>query len=263
MNDQISIAILQHEPVPNDLPAAVSRLTRAALDAASQGCALLVVPEASVTGYNIPRETMQQVALDARSGIAGEIASICVKHQIAICYGFAERADNRFYNSVRLVDKSGVALGQYRKTHLWGELDRTLFSAGEDLSPLVDLDGWKIGLLICYDIEFPECTRRLALEGAELILTPTGLMQPWREVAERVVPVRAYENQLYIAYANYCGTEGDLHYEGRSCVVGPDGTDLARAAQTPTLLTASLSRELISQTRADLPYHRDRRPELY
>lgn len=263
MIEQISIALLQHTPVPNELDSAIERLSQAAVRAADQGCALLVVPEASVTGYNIPKSTMQNIALEADGKVTEQIGSICTQHDIAICYGFAERAEDRYYNCVQLIDKTGSVAGKYRKTHLWGELDRTLFSEGDDLSPLIQLDGWTIGLLICYDIEFPECARRLALEGADLLLTPTGLMQPWREVAERVVPTRAYENQVFIAYANYCGNEGDLNYEGRSCIVGPDGVDLARADQQPTLLTATLQRKLMTDSRAALPYHRDRRPELY
>ena len=88
-------------------------------------------------------------------------------------------------------------------------------------------------------------------------------MQPWREVAEKVVPVRAYENQIFIAYCNYCGNENGLQYEGRSCIVGPDGKDLARAEQSPVLLTATLERKAMQQARSALPYHRDRRPALY
>ncbi len=263
MNSDFTIALLQHAPVPNDLPAAIKRLDAAAADAAKAGCSLLIVPEASITGYNIPPATMHAVALEANGTTTAEIAAICTQHQIAITYGFAEIDGDNYYNCVQIIDSNGQTAGKYRKTHLWGDLDRALFTAGADLSPLIEIDGWKIGLLICYDIEFPECARRLALEGADLIITPTGLMQPWREVAERVVPTRAYENQLYIAYANYCGNEADLTYEGRSCIVGPDGNDLARAAQHPALLTATLTRSAIDDARTALPYHRDRRPELY
>ncbi|OED42711.1 hypothetical protein AB833_05665 [Chromatiales bacterium (ex Bugula neritina AB1)] len=263
MTNELSIALLQHVPAPDNIAAAVERLESNAATAAAQNCSLLVVPEASITGYNIPLETMQKVALPADGETTEKISAICRQHNIAIAYGFAERDGSNYFNCVQLIDKTGTPLGKYRKTHLWGDLDRTLFTAGDNLAPLINIEGWKVGLLICYDIEFPECARRLALEGADLILTPTGLMQPWREVAERVVPTRAYENQLYIAYANYCGSEAELNYEGRSCIVDPNGEDLARAAQETTLLTATLTRTAIDEARAALPYHRDRRPELY
>ncbi len=267
-SDSLKIALLQHIPQPDNVAKALSRLEETATIAADQGCAILLVPEASITGYNIPQTTMQRVALQADGQTTTAIAEICKQTNIAIAYGFAERDGNDFYNCVQIISRTGNIAGKYRKTHLWGDLDRTLFNAGNTLAcntnnPLARIDGWKIGLLICYDIEFPEAVRQLALAGADLILTPTGLMQPWRDVAERVVPVRAYENQLFIAYANYCGDEGDLSYEGRSCITGPDGDDLARAGQTPVMLTATLQRKAITDARHALPYHRDRRPELY
>jgi len=146
---------------------------------------------------------------------------------------------------------------------LWGDQDRSLFSQGEDLVPVFEWHGWKIGMLICYDIEFPENVRRLALEGAELILTPTALMSPWTTVADLIVPARACENQLFIAYANFCGNEHEQHYVGHSCIVGPDGNNLAKAADKEVMLVASLSKSSITDIRTALPYHHDRRPELY
>ena len=264
MSEELTVAALQHTPIPDDLNATLKQLAEAASDASRQGAHILVVPEASITGYNIPRLSMQAIAQSDDGELAESVAKICIKHKIAIAYGFAERANNDFYNCVQVIDASGSRCAKYRKTHLWGDLDRTLFSAGTDLAPLFSLHGFQVGLLICYDIEFPECARRLAVEGADLLLVPTGLMLPWREVAEMVVPVRAYENQLYIAYTNYCGSEADLTYEGRSCIVDPDGKDIARAdSTTPSLLIATLHKSAIESTRAALPYHRDRRPDLY
>ena len=104
-----------------------------------------------------------------------------------------------------------------------------------DSSALVDLDGWRLGLLICYDVEFPENARALALAGADLIAAPTANMDPYEVVATTLVPARAYENQVYFAYANYCGHEGEISYCGQSCVVAPDGTDAARAGRLQAL----------------------------
>ena len=272
MNNDFTIAVLQHIPAPDNIAAALQRLRTSAARASEEGCALMLVPECSITGYNQPLATMQQVALESDGETTAAIADICRQHNIAIAYGFAERGSvesgeqagsTQYYNCVQIIDAAGNIAASYRKTHLWGDLDRTLFSAGDSLSPVVEINGWKVGLLICYDVEFPETSRALALAGAELILVPTGLMQPWRDVAERLVPVRAYENQLYIAYCNYCGNEADLVYEGRSCIAGPDGADLDRAEKKPVLLTATLSKQAIAECRDALPYHRDRRPELY
>ena len=262
-NDELSIAVLQHVPAPGDTTAALQRIENFAIKAVNAGCSLLLVPECSVTGYNQSLSAMQQVALSHGDDTQTAIAELCRQHGLSIAYGFAEKDNETYYNTVQLISETGELTGKYRKTHLWGELDRELFTQGTELSPVCTINGWQIGLLICYDIEFPEAARALALAGAELILVPTGLMHPWRDVAERVVPVRAYENQLYIAYCNYCGAEADLDYEGRSCIVGPDGSDHARAEKSPVLLTATLTRTAIEQNRQALPYHRDRRPGLY
>ena len=148
--------------------------------------------------------------------------------------------DGAIYNRVPRVDAHGRSLSNYRKTHLFGELDRAMFSQGPDHFPVVELGGWKVGLLICYDIEFPENARRLALGGAELILVPTANMAPYDFTCQVTVRARAQENQCYLVYANYCGSEGDIHYCGQSSIVAPDGSLLAMAGHDEGLLTAQL-----------------------
>jgi predicted amidohydrolase len=197
------------------------------------------------------------------SDITNRLQTLCQSAGIALAYGYIERDGQALYNAVSVIDAAGHNVAHYRKTHLWGDLDRTLFTAGDAFSPVFELNGWHIGLLICYDIEFPESVRHLALQGAELILTPTALMTPWTIIADDVTRVRAVENLLYVAYANYCGSEGAIDYVGRSCIAGPDATELARAGATPELLLGRLSKARIEQMREHLPYYRDRRPELY
>ncbi len=128
---------------------------------------------------------------------------------------------------------------------------------------VAELDGLKIGILICYDVEFPEAVRSLALAGAELIAVPTALIRPFEFVARVLVPARAIENQVFVAYAGLCGDEGDLGYCGLSCIVGPDGQDLARAGTDPALLFADVDPSTIPECRKTNPYLSDRRPALY
>jgi predicted amidohydrolase len=88
-------------------------------------------------------------------------------------------------------------------------------------------------------------------------------MVPYGAVSERMVPVRALESQVFIAYANRCGTEGELTYCGASCVVGPDGVDLARAGTGEELLVADVDPAALHASRRANPYLADRRPDLY
>jgi 5-aminopentanamidase len=137
----------------------------------------------------------------------------------------------------------------YRKTHLFGDLDCSQFSAALPQDTLFDFHGWKIGLLICYDLEFPENMRRLALAGADMVLVPTANMPDYDFVATSMVPVRAYENQVFVAYANYVGVEGGVHYGGLSSVAAPNGQVLAKAGRAPELLFATVDANQLVATR--------------
>ena len=120
-----------------------------------------------------------------------------------------------------------------------------------------------LGLLICYDIEFPEPARRLALAGADIILIATALMEPYEQVAKYVIPARAYENQVYVAYANHSGTDDGLSYIGLSSICGPDGAVLAAAGKNEEILYAVADPAHHAAIRKADPLIADRRPELY
>lgn len=257
-----TLAIGQHAPTPNAIDQSLLRIDNLAKQV-STDTDLLVLPEASLTGYNISLNTAKSVAVERNSETTESIQTICQRSNLAIAYGYIERFEGSLFNAVNVIDSSGNSVAHYRKCHLWGDLDRRLFSAGSSFSPVFTLLGWNLGLLICYDIEFPEAVRHMTLQGAELIIAPTALMQPWTFVAEHMTRVRAAENQVYFAYANYCGSEDDIVYVGLSCIVGPDGNEMARADSKPALIQATLTKHSMQAIRAQLPYHDDRRSELY
>ena len=263
MSDTLRVSLLQHAPTPEALTVSLKRIAHYAKVAADAGNDLLLLPEASLTGYNISLDAAKCMAERQDGEAFNEIAAIAKRNKIAIVYGYIEQDGEVLYNSTQFIDETGQSIGHYRKTHLWGDLDRQLFQPGETFAPLVNYKDWKIGLLICYDVEFPETVRHLALSGADLILIPTALMHPWDFVATHVTRVRAAENQVYLAYANYCGAENNLEYAGKSCIAGPDGDALAQAGTDEALLSATLSKQAISNIRKRLPYHRDRREQLY
>ena len=263
-SEQLVIAQYQATPAPLDKAATLARLAEQAAQAEHWGVQLLVLPEMYMTGYNVTPTELNAIAETSDGALFEAIATLCQQHQLSVFYGYAERSgESTFYNSAQLIDSQGNSVLNYRKTHLWGDLDRNLFCPGDTLSPVVTLNGWRVGAAICYDLEFPETLRHLALSGAELVIVPTGLMSPWSEVADQVVPVRAYENRLFVAYTNYCGVERDLTYVGHSCIADPNGLVVASAESEPVLLTATLDRSVLTNARASLPYLTERRPELY
>lgn len=256
------VAVYQCPPLPLDPVANLHRLHQVAMEA--KGADLLVLPEMFMTGYNIGAEAVSTLAEVYNGEWAQQIGRIAKAAGLAIVYGYPERtADGQIYNAVQLIDAHGERLCNYRKSHLFGDLDRSMFSPGEAALPVVELNGWKLGFLICYDLEFPENARRLALTGAELIVVPTANMIPFDFVADVTVRARAFENQCYVAYANYCGHEGDIQYCGQSSVAAPDGSRIALAGLDEALIVGELDRQLMNDSRQANRYLSDRRPELY
>ena len=120
-------------------------------------------------------------------------------------------------------------------------------------------NGWQVGLLICYESEFPEAMRQCALDGADLVLVPTALGIDWPIVSRCVIPSRAFENNVFLAYANYMGRDASNNYLGDSVIVAPTGQDLARADEKNCWIEAQLDRQLIGRSRARLNYLKDYR----
>jgi predicted amidohydrolase len=217
-----------------------------------------------LTGYNIGAAAVRRLAEPVDGPAAERVAAIARSAGIAIVCGYPEVGlDGQIYNAAMLIGPEGARLLNYRKTHLFGELDRAMFAPGGEVSGVAMLGGVRVGLLICYDIEFPETVRALALAGADLVLTPTAQMEPHHIVQRQMIGVRAFENRIFIAYANCCGREGELHYYGESVVCGPEGVDLARAGDGEEILFADLDVQGLAEFRGDPSYLRDRRPELY
>ncbi|WP_410661645.1 carbon-nitrogen hydrolase family protein [Amycolatopsis sp. lyj-112] len=229
---------------------------------AASGADLVIAAEMITTGYHIGARS-HELAEPADGPTAARMSALAKETGVALVYGYPESDGSRVYNSVQLIGPDGRRAANYRKTHLFGDLDRSWFAAGTEAVVQADLGGLRIGLLICYDVEFPELVRAHALAGTELLVVPTALMSPYELVADTLVPARAYESQLFVAYANRCDTEQELTYCGRSCVVAPTGEVLARAGAGPGLISADVGRAALLASRTENTHLADRRPELY
>ncbi|MCX7560646.1 carbon-nitrogen hydrolase family protein [Sulfitobacter sp. F26204] len=261
----MKIACMQIRPLSSDVTGNLERLETFATRAGATGCDILVTPEMYVTGYNIGATEVRRLAQPDDGFIADQVSRIATRTGIAILYGYPEicAKTDAVFNSVQLISASGTRLGGYRKTHLYGAVDAQQFRAGDTRSALLKMNGWKIALAICYDIEFPELARAYARDGADIILTPTANMAPYDGVAKRLVPARAEENGIFVAYANYIGREGGFDYNGLSCICGPDGTDRARGGDEEVLIQAVLERSEIELNRKNAPYLMNIRSEIY
>lgn len=255
-------ALLQSSGRPGSVAANLKALDEAAARAADAGAGLLVAPEMYLTGYAIG-DDVARLAEAADGPSATAIAETAARHGVAVAYGYPERDGELVFNSVQLIGPDGVRAANYRKTHLFGCFERDSFTSGEQAVVQAELGGLRIGLMICYDVEFPENVRAHALAGTDLLLVPTAQMHPFQFVAESVVPVRAFENQMYVAYVNRVGKEGEFEFVGLSTLAGPDGVARTRAGRDEQLVFADADPAFLAASREANPYLRDRRPGLY
>lgn len=201
------------------------------------------------------------------------------RHGIALVLPFAERANDGYFNSAFVYDNDGREVGRYRKTHIpayfptegpsgTGSFEKFYFAPGGKLETYA-VAGTRIGVQICNDRLYPEASRALALQGAELIVMPIAFStyaDPEQRTSIWEVPLRAraYENGVYVLACNRVGTEGPRHHLGRSMVVDPRGMIAAEAGTlSPQLLTAQVDLDAVSAARKKFPWWRDRRPDLY
>ncbi len=184
-------------------PSALAAELRAAAAAASAaGSLLLVLPELFASGY-------APTALEGqpRGGPAyAAAAALAREFNISLLYTYSESAGGRLYDAAALFNRSGAALLDYRKVNLAGDGEALVFAPGEAIAPVVELDGLRVGVLICFDIFLPEPARLLALQGADLILVPTANGYPgnvYNQLTELIVPARALENNCFVVYCNW------------------------------------------------------------
>ncbi|MFJ3979896.1 carbon-nitrogen hydrolase family protein [Streptomyces sp. NPDC090021] len=256
-------ALLQSSGVLGDVAENLKALDEAAERAAQAGAGLLVTSEMFLTGYALDLDAVPGLAEASDGASARTIGEIARRHGLAVLYGYPERDGDTVYNSAQLIGPDGAALANYRKTHLFGCFEQDAFTPGDTPVVQADLGGIRIGIMICYDVEFPENVRAHALAGTDLLLVPTAQMHPFQFVAEHLVPVRAFENQMYVAYVNRTGPEGEFEFVGLSCLASPDGATRTRAGRGEEMVFGEVDPELLGVSRENNPYLRDRRPGLY
>lgn len=224
---------------------------------ADNGSDLLLLPELFATGYHIGDQVCAR-AETADGPIAQEVAAMAKAYGVAVHYSFSELDDEAVYNSAQCFGPNGEKLGGHRKLAIPPGFEQDHFTPGRECK-LFTYRGVRIATLICYDAEFPETVRHVASLGAELVLVPTALGAQWEWVSQRMIPTRAYENGIYLAYANSAGAEYGMKFLGQSFIATPDGKEIARANTEPTIIYGDLQMTRVSEAQARLPYLRDRK----
>ncbi len=248
--------------------AASSQRIRAAV---GQGAELVVLPELTTSGYVFSsREEAASVAIPVDHPLfaewAAEIAEAPGGRGLVIG-GFCELgASGALYNSAAVVSGEGL-VAVYRKTHLW-DREKLFFEPGSDPPPVIETVAGRIGVAICYDLEFPELTRSLALRGAELVAVPTNwplVPRPGNEHPPEVViaMAAARTNRMFIACCDRSGTERGQRWTQGTAIIDCDGWVIARADAGAAVADVELSRAREKRLTALADALGDRRPELY
>ena len=196
----MKIALVQPHPLPSDPAQIFAAIEAWVRGLSSLGVDLVVLPELILPGYNRPEDHRAQA-----QPLGGEwcnaMGDIARKYDCAICFGWAERLGDDVFNAASVLDKTGTQVGHYRKIQLFGEMERASFAFGTETPPVFELNGVRTGLLICYDIEFPEHARTLARAKAELILVPTANPVGYDHVPDLLVRARATDPACTCAYS--------------------------------------------------------------
>jgi predicted amidohydrolase len=220
----------------------------------------IILPELFAIGFN--HEDYATCGPGTPGPTSEFLQELAEGHSAYVLATAIEQTNSKYYNTLVIANPSGKILGLYRKMHPFQE-EKDVFKAGDKLV-LFSTHGIKVGVQICYDIRFPEVTRRLAIEGAELVLMPAAFPDPRSAHWSVLVQVRAIENQCYFAAANRIGYAFDgKTYFGHSQIVDPWGVVLNRPTSEERIITTTGDTVCIESVRNQITCFDDRSPTGY
>jgi 5-aminopentanamidase len=271
MTRTIRVAGAQMNPRLADVPGNLARCLELLDVAVKAGADLVVFPEAALTGYVY--QSLEE-AIPLAEPIPGPstdaIGDACRHLGVHAVVGLLESDAGAYYNASALIGPAGL-IGRYRKLHLpYLGVDR--FLSPGNLPPKVhETDLGRIGLSICYDLDFPEYSRVLALMGAQIIVTVTNWPDDIEFVPDHIVQTRARENVVNHIAVNRAGVERGVTFIGRSKVVDTMGTTLVEGNHfSEDLIFADIDpaaadskRKVVRAGELEVDMLKDRRPEFY
>lgn len=272
---KFTVACAQMGFQPNDVNYNLKKSREWICRAAEEhGADLVVFPETITTGFmhNLSFSELYKLLDPVPGRVTGEICQAARENGIHVCYTFYERGENgKIYNTAVLIDDDGAVVGIYHKTHPFAKEN---VNCGGWVTPGTAVQAFatklgKIGMIICYDGDFPELSRELALQGAEVILRPSALLRSF-DLWYLTSAARAFDNHVYMVAVNSVGTDaGQNHYFGNSLIIDPRGIKLAQARGVEEIVSAVLDpdplRYVTQGSREPMLYNHieDRNLEVY
>ncbi len=271
MLNKIVITSAQFDPKIFEIEYNLNKIENLAIKASQEHQSdMIVFPEAAISGYCFKnKEEVESVAIEKHGPELSRLSKLCTKLNISIIVGAVEKEGNQLYNSVFIIEPNHI-LFTYRKSHLpFLGLDRFV-TAGDKAGDVFETRFGKIGLLVCYELRFPETARIPALQGARIILQPTNLPQGGESHPDFLTRARACENRTHFVSCNRVGTERGFHFIGRSQIVDYNGDILAETNSSEEMITQTLDltpceyKDIIaSPNERELYLFRHRRWDLY
>lgn len=224
---------------------------------------VLVLPETWNTGF-FPKENLASLCDEDGQKVKSELGALAKKYKVNLMAGsISNRRNGTVYNTAMVFNRSGTCIASYDKTHLFTPMGEHLSYAPGDHLCRFQLDGINCGLIICYDIRFPELVRSLTVPGLDLLF----VVSQWPSVRiphlRTLSTARAIENQIFVVCCNSCGTADGTVYGGSSALIDPWGKTIALAGTKEQLLTGQCDMNVLQEIRNTIPVFHDRRPELY
>ncbi len=256
-------ACLQMDVIPSQPDVNYAHAAQLIAQAMESQPDVLVLPETWDISY-LPKDASSDICDRDCTRVRTEIGALAKQYGVNIVAGSVSNLrDGKLYNTACVFDRQGNQVAVYDKTHLFSHSNENLvFEKGSKLCTF-SLDGVSCGVIICYDLRFPELIRTMCLPGMDVLFVVcqwpkarTGLMQ-------NLSMARGIENQMFVVCCNACGTAGDKVCGGGSAIFGPMGEILASAADAEEIITADCNLEKLQKLRSSFPVFRDRRPELY
>ena len=221
------------------------------------GVSLAVLPEMWWTGFSYRK--LPELA-DGTPGSLAAVGEIARRHGMTVVGGWPEKNGDRIYNAAYVIGPDGAVVGSYRKIHLFSPMKEDVFLSPGDSPVVVETEIGRIGVILCYDLRFPELSRRLALQGAELIVVPSQWPEDRIDHFWTLLRARAIENQLFVAAANRAGKGGKVVFGGYSGIIGPRGETLGECGSDECVAIADIDLDDVARVREEICYLDDRVP---
>ena len=224
---------------------------------------VILLPETWNTGF-FPRENLESLCDRDGERVKKEIGGLAKEFRTNIVAGSAANVKNgKIYNTAYVFDRDGNTVAEYDKTHLFTPMGEHEFFEKGSRAVRFELDGKKCGLLICYDIRFPELTRTMTVHGVDFLFVVSQWPTARVTHLEALVTARAIENQTFAICCNSCGTAGDTVFAGHSRIIDPWGETIASAESEETIITADCDESILDGIRRSINVFADRREDIY